>query len=67
MVATHPTAQRQGLSTALIKQALRAARERGCTTSSLEASAAGRPVYERLGYRPLGRLAMWEHSTAEAS
>jgi len=61
LVATHPGARRQGLATALMKQALRDARARGCTTTTLEASPAGRPVYERMGYQPLGVVEMWEH------
>ena len=63
-VATDPPAQGRGLGTALMKQLLRGARERGCDLSVLEASPAGRPVYERLGYRSLGTLEMWEHRTS---
>jgi GNAT superfamily N-acetyltransferase len=59
-VATHPDARGQGLAIGLMRQALRAARERGCTTTTLESTKLGRPVYERLGYRPLGTLGMWE-------
>jgi predicted GNAT family acetyltransferase len=40
--------------------ALADARERGRTTSSLQASDAGRPIYERVGYRSLGEFEMWE-------
>jgi hypothetical protein len=36
------------------------ARERGCTTTSLQATARGKPVYERLGYRDIGAVHMWE-------
>jgi GNAT superfamily N-acetyltransferase len=61
LVATHPGAQRQGLATALMKQALRQAQARGCTTTTLEASPPGRPVYERMGYQALGTIEMWEH------
>jgi GNAT superfamily N-acetyltransferase len=67
MVATHPFAQRQGLCAALFKQALRAARDRGCTTTTLEATKAGEPLYARLGYRPLGTLEMWERRTPATS
>jgi GNAT superfamily N-acetyltransferase len=63
-VATHPDSQGQGLGTALMKQALRAARSRGCVTTTLEASPRGRPVYERLGYRSFGTIQMWEHRTS---
>ena len=29
-------------------------------TSTLVATALGRPVYEKLGFRPLGAFEMWE-------
>ena len=59
-VATLPEARGRGLSRALLAHALVDARERGCETTSLEATQLGRPVYERLGYRPLGVVEMWE-------
>jgi hypothetical protein len=36
------------------------ARERGCETTSLQATQMGLPVYRRLGYRELGVIEMWE-------
>ena len=59
-VATLPAARGRGLSRALLAHALVDARERGCETTSLEATQLGRPVYERLGYWPLGVVEMWE-------
>jgi GNAT superfamily N-acetyltransferase len=59
-VATSPAAQRRGLSRRLLHLALAEALERGCETTTLQATKAGRPVYERLGYRDLGGLEMWE-------
>jgi ribosomal protein S18 acetylase RimI-like enzyme len=59
-VATVPEAQRAGLSSELVRAALRDARDRGCTTTTLESTAMAEPVYERLGFRPLGRYEMWE-------
>ena len=59
-VATLPEARGRGLCTALMRQGLWDARQGGCSTSTLEATAAGRPVYERLGYADLGALEMWE-------
>jgi GNAT superfamily N-acetyltransferase len=59
-VATLPEARGQGLATLLMKAALADARERGCTTSTLQSTDAGYPIYVRLGYRDLGRLQMWE-------
>jgi GNAT superfamily N-acetyltransferase len=63
-VATVPSARGQGLASALMTRALLDARERGCTTSSLQATTLGRPVYERLGYRNLGEIQMWERRRA---
>ena len=59
-VATVPAAQRRGLASELMRHALREARAAGASTTTLEASAAGEPVYARMGYRSLGRLGMWE-------
>lgn len=60
LVATAPSAQGRGLATALMTRALADARERGCATSSLQATKRGRPLYERLGFQDLGALEMWE-------
>lgn len=60
LVATRPEAQRRGLAGELLRLALREAAARGCTTTTLEGTAAGAPVYRRLGYRDLGELQMWE-------
>ena len=60
LVATLPEARGRGLASRLMLRALTDARERGCTTSTLIASAAGRPVYGRLGYHEFGAIEMWE-------
>jgi GNAT superfamily N-acetyltransferase len=60
LVATLPEARGRGLATALMSHALAEARERGCTTSSLQATLRGRPVYLRLGYSEIGAVHMWE-------
>jgi GNAT superfamily N-acetyltransferase len=59
-VGTVAEARGKGLATGLMRQALLDARERGCQTTSLQATAMGRPVYRRLGYRELGAIEMWE-------
>lgn len=59
-VATVPEAQGEGLASALMRHALRSARERGCKTTTLESTPAGESMYERLGYRAFGRFGMWE-------
>jgi GNAT superfamily N-acetyltransferase len=60
LVATLPAHRRQGIASGLIRRLVRRGRERGCTTTSLVATRAGAPVYERLGYRDLGHVQMWE-------
>ena len=59
-VATDPRAQREGLASRLMRHALRRASERGCTSATLESTPAGQAVYARLGFRALGRFAIWE-------
>ena len=65
LVATIRTARGRGLATALLAQALVDARTRGCTTTTLQATKLGEPVYARLGYRSLGTLEMWERRRTE--
>jgi ribosomal protein S18 acetylase RimI-like enzyme len=60
LVATLPEARGRGLAGALMANALVDARERGLRTSTLVATKMGRPIYERLGYRGLGPVEMWE-------
>lgn len=59
-VATLEHARGRGIARRLMGVALSAAARRGMKTSTLQASAAGRPVYERLGYESLGVVEMWE-------
>lgn len=59
-VATLPEARGHGYAGRLLHRALLDARERGLTTSTLQATAAGAPVYTRLGYVDLGPINMWE-------
>jgi GNAT superfamily N-acetyltransferase len=59
-VATVPEARGRGLASGLMRRALAAGRERGCEVTTLQATQLGRPVYERLGYRMLGGIEMWE-------
>jgi GNAT superfamily N-acetyltransferase len=64
MVATLPEGRGRGLATQLVACALEDGRERGCTTTSLQATKMGYPIYARLGYRDLGALQMWERRRA---
>lgn len=60
-VATDPEHQGRGLAKAAMVAALKAAAEDGFVTTTLQASAAGYPLYERLGYRDLGRAVnLWQ-------
>lgn len=53
-VATPPEFQRRGLGAALTWAAVHEGVRRGASRSTLQASAAGLPVYERMGYVHLG-------------
>jgi GNAT superfamily N-acetyltransferase len=55
-VATPPNHQRRGLATSLLLTLLATARAAGLRTASLQASPAGAPVYERLGFRRVTSL-----------
>jgi GNAT superfamily N-acetyltransferase len=59
-VAVLAEARGRGLSAKLLAHALADAAERGQESSTLVATKLGRPVYERLGYRGVGALQMWE-------
>jgi predicted N-acetyltransferase YhbS len=59
-VAVPPEARGRGISGNLLRHALVDARERGVETSTLVSTPRGLPVYERLGFRALGRASMWE-------
>lgn len=65
-VATLPKARGHRLATRLLAHALRDARARGMTTTSLQASPMGYPIYKKLGYRDLGPMSMWERRTPSA-
>ena len=60
LVATRPEGRGRGLASELMRAALRDGRDAGATSTTLEATKLGQPVYERLGYRVLGPLQMWE-------
>ncbi len=59
-VATPPEHRGRGIAGWLICRALAEARDAGMESASLQASRAGAPIYERLGFRDLGFLEMWE-------
>jgi ribosomal protein S18 acetylase RimI-like enzyme len=63
-VATVPQAQRQGRAGKLLKRLMLDARDRGQLTASLQGSPAGKPLYERLGFRTVGTLHLYEQKLA---
>jgi GNAT superfamily N-acetyltransferase len=66
LVATDAALRGRGLATGLMRRALAEARDRGRHTSTLIATAKGAPIYERLGYRRLQPIEMWERREAPA-
>ncbi len=56
MVGTAPAVRRRGLATALSANAVAEARERGCTTVSLQSTPMAEGVYANVGFRDLGRF-----------
>jgi len=63
-VATLPHARGNGLARQILQRLLLDARERGQRTASLQASTAGKPLYERLGFITAGRLHLYEERFA---
>jgi GNAT superfamily N-acetyltransferase len=55
-VGTLPAARRQGFGTAVTAHLLHNARERGCTTASIQSTPMAEGVYASLGFRDLGRF-----------
>ena len=59
-VATPPEHRGRGIAGWLLWQVLEEARQRGMATASLQATKAGAPLYERLGFTDYGFVEMWE-------
>ena len=59
-VAVLPEARGRGISGRLLGHALADAADRGIETSTLVATRLGYPVYERVGYRALEPVSMWQ-------
>ncbi len=54
-----PSCRRGGIGSTLLDYALQQLTEQGCTTIWLTASAMGRPLYERRGFRRIDRIERW--------
>jgi ribosomal protein S18 acetylase RimI-like enzyme len=59
-VATRPEAQRQGLGHTVMAALMSEAKRRGNRTASLQSSAAGRRLYESLGFVAVGEVHLYE-------
>ncbi len=59
-VATPPEYRGRGVAGWLLWRALEEARTRGLRSASLQATRAGAPLYERLGFADFGFIEMWE-------
>lgn len=60
-VSTDPALRGRGVATAMTAAALHAARRRGALTACLNASAAGRGIYRRLGFAEVAEVSMFMH------
>ncbi|KAI0103689.1 acyl-CoA N-acyltransferase [Nemania sp. FL0031] len=60
LCATHPAFQRRGAASRLVQWGLEEGRRRGIPDATTEASAMGRHVYARMGFRPVGTDIVYE-------
>ena len=58
-VGTLPAWRRQGLARTLLEHVLADAQRRGARTASLQSTRMGQPLYESLGFTPVGRYEEW--------
>lgn len=59
-IATPPERRGRGIAGWLLLRALAEARREGLRSASLQATKAGAPIYERLGFEDFGFVEMWE-------
>jgi predicted N-acetyltransferase YhbS len=60
MMLVHPDERRKGIATQLMRQALAHLQQSGVKTVKLDATPAGRPLYEQLGFVPESNLTRWQ-------
>jgi GNAT superfamily N-acetyltransferase len=66
MVLVHPDYRRRGIGSALLRHCLDEFHRRGVRCVKLDATPLGRPVYERLGFKPELSLTRWERPAVNA-
>lgn len=64
MVLVHPDFRRRGVGRALLERCLEYLRGRDVRCIKLDATPAGQPVYEGLGFKAEWPLTRWEHAAA---
>lgn len=67
MMLVHPDFRRRGIASALMKTSLDYLNEKSIACIKLDATPAGKPVYERLGFRAEWEFERWERKGDEAS
>jgi GNAT superfamily N-acetyltransferase len=67
MMLVHPEFRRRGIASALMKTSLDYLNEKGIACIKLDATPAGKPVYERLGFCAEWEFERWERKGDEAS
>jgi GNAT superfamily N-acetyltransferase len=63
-IATVPSARRRGYGAAMTARVVADGVDEGCTVAALQASAMGRPIYERQGFRTVVRYAAYVDARA---
>ena len=66
-VGTLPAWRRRGLARALMEHVLADAQHRGAHTATLQSTRMGQPLYESLGFEPVGRYEEWASRTAAST
>jgi predicted acetyltransferase len=58
-VGTVPAMRRRGFARALVEHVLADAQRAGARTATLQSTRMGQPLYESLGFEPVGRYEEW--------
>lgn len=67
MMLVHPDFRRRGIASALMQTSLNYLNDKGIACIKLDATPAGKPVYERLGFRAEWQFERWERPGGETS
>lgn len=67
MMLVHPDHRRQGIATALMTEAIDYLQRTGVTCIRLDATPAGEPVYERLGFQAEWQFHRWARGGSDSS